>query len=140
MSAILNVQTFPSELTACEIGLDEWQENIHKWESISGDRFNVPKKKATPSTEHSPKVRILMQIQNLDTLHLGTSKTHVHDKATYTPWRDLQSVVLDWTKHTSRSAKQKKKPKSSQRSRKKVLWLTCTTTCLQQPKGPGWSS
>ena len=28
MSAILNVKTFPSELTAHEIALDEWQENI----------------------------------------------------------------------------------------------------------------
>ena len=35
MSVILNVKTFPSELTACEIALDEWQENIRKWESIS---------------------------------------------------------------------------------------------------------
>ena len=38
MSAILNVKPFPSELTAYEIALDEWQENIRKWESISGDR------------------------------------------------------------------------------------------------------
>ena len=46
MSAILNVKTFPSELTACEIALDEWQENLRKWESISGDRFNASMKKA----------------------------------------------------------------------------------------------
>ena len=30
----------PSELTACEIALEEWQENIRKWESIAGDCFN----------------------------------------------------------------------------------------------------
>ena len=41
MSAILNVKTFPSELTVYEIALDEWQENIRKWESVSRDRFNV---------------------------------------------------------------------------------------------------
>ena len=46
MSAIFNVKTFPSELTAYEIALDELQENIHKWESISGDRVNVSMKKA----------------------------------------------------------------------------------------------
>ena len=46
MSAILNVKPFPSELTAHEIALDEWQENIRKWESISGDRFNASMKKA----------------------------------------------------------------------------------------------
>ena len=41
MSAILNVKTFPSELTAYEIALDEWQENIRKWASISGDNKRV---------------------------------------------------------------------------------------------------
>ena len=35
ISAILHVKTFPSELTAHEIALDEWQENIRKWETIS---------------------------------------------------------------------------------------------------------
>ena len=30
MSAILNVKTFPSELTGYYIALDDWQENIHK--------------------------------------------------------------------------------------------------------------
>ena len=30
MSAILNAKTFPSELTANGIALDEWQENIRK--------------------------------------------------------------------------------------------------------------
>ena len=44
MSTILNAKTFPSELTACEIALDEWHENIRKWESISGDLFNVSMK------------------------------------------------------------------------------------------------
>ena len=38
MSAILNVRTFPFELTVCEIALDEWRVNMRKWESIPGDR------------------------------------------------------------------------------------------------------
>ena len=38
MSAILNAKSFPSELTAYEIALDEWQENIRKWESTSSSR------------------------------------------------------------------------------------------------------
>ena len=46
MSAILNVRTFPSELTAYKIALDDWQKNIRKGESISGDRFNDSMKKA----------------------------------------------------------------------------------------------
>ena len=33
VSAILDAKTFHSELTAYEIELDEWQENIRKWES-----------------------------------------------------------------------------------------------------------
>ena len=45
MIAILNVKTMASELTDHEIALDEWQENIRKWESISGDRFNASMKK-----------------------------------------------------------------------------------------------
>ena len=47
VSAILNVKTLPSELTAYEFALDGWQENIRKWESIAGDRFNVPMKKTS---------------------------------------------------------------------------------------------
>ena len=34
---------FPQSFTVYEIALDEWQENIRKWESISGDRFNAHK-------------------------------------------------------------------------------------------------
>ena len=45
MSAILNVRTFPLELTVCEIALDEWRVNMRKWESILGDRVNVSMKK-----------------------------------------------------------------------------------------------
>ena len=45
MSAILNVRTFPLELTVCEITLDEWRVNMRKWESIPGDRFNVSMQK-----------------------------------------------------------------------------------------------
>ena len=73
MSAILNVQTFPSELTAYEIALNEWQENLHKWESISGDRFNVSMKKAIFFDIAPSKVRILLQIQNLDTFEAMTA-------------------------------------------------------------------
>ena len=46
MSAILNVKTFPSVLTAYEIAQDERQDNMRKWESITGDRSNASKKKA----------------------------------------------------------------------------------------------
>ena len=65
MSAILNVKTFPSELTAYEIALDEWQEIIRKWESISGDRFNVSMKKAI-FLDKAPSSAPL-QMQRLDT-------------------------------------------------------------------------
>ena len=46
MGSIFNVKTFPSELTAHGITMDEWHVNTRKWESISGDRFNVSMKKA----------------------------------------------------------------------------------------------
>ena len=46
MSAIINVKTFPSELTAYEGALDERQENIRQWELISGDRFDESMMKA----------------------------------------------------------------------------------------------
>ena len=65
MSAILNVKLFPSELTAYEIALEEWQENIRKWESISGDRFFASMKKAF--------VRIHLQMQSLDTFEAMTA-------------------------------------------------------------------
>ena len=66
MSAILNVKTFPSELTAYEIALDEWQENIRKWGSISGERFNVSMKKALFPDKALSSVRV-PQMQNLET-------------------------------------------------------------------------
>ena len=47
MGVIVKVKTFPSDLTAYAIALDEWQENIRKCESIAGDRFNVPMKKTS---------------------------------------------------------------------------------------------
>ena len=59
-SAVLNVKCFPSELEACEIALDEWQENVRKWASVSGERFNSPTKKALS-------VRAPLQMQNLYT-------------------------------------------------------------------------
>ena len=67
MSAILNAKTFPSELTACEIALDEWQEKIRKWESISGDRFNVSMKNALFLDKAPSSVRVPLQMQNLAT-------------------------------------------------------------------------
>ena len=75
MSAILNVKPFPSELTAYEIALDEWQENIRKWESISGDRFNVSMMKAIFLDKAPSTVRIPLQMQGLDTFEAMTAVT-----------------------------------------------------------------
>ena len=75
MSAILNVKPFPSELTAYEIALDECQENIRKWESISGDRFNVSMKKAIFLDKALPTVPIPLQMQSLDTFEAMTAVT-----------------------------------------------------------------
>ena len=77
MSAILNVKPFPSELTAYEIALDEWQENIRKWKSISGDRFNVSMKKAIFLDKAPSTVRIPLQMQSLDTFESMTVPTTV---------------------------------------------------------------
>ena len=73
MSAILNVKPFPSEITAYEIALDEWQENIRKWESISGDRFNVSMKKTFFLDKAPSTVRIPLQMQSLDTFEAMTA-------------------------------------------------------------------
>ena len=75
MSAILNVKTFPSELTAYEIALDEWQENIRKWESISGDRFNVSLEKAIFLDKAPSSVRVPLLMQSLDTFEAMTAVT-----------------------------------------------------------------
>ena len=75
MSAILNAKTFPSELTAYEIALDEWQENIRKFESISGDRFNVSMKKALFLDKAPMNVRVPLQMQNLATFEAMTAVT-----------------------------------------------------------------
>ena len=75
MSAILNAKTFPSELTAYEIALDEWQENIRKWESISGDRFDVSMKKALFLDKAPTNVRVPLQMQNLATFEAMTAVT-----------------------------------------------------------------
>ena len=68
MSAILNVKPFPSELTAYEIALDEWHENIRKWESISGDRFNVSMKTLEPRSTIVFKTRLILQESLLELL------------------------------------------------------------------------
>ena len=73
MSAILNVKTFPSELTACEIALDEWQQNIRKLESISGDRFNASMKKAILLDKAPSSVRVPLQMRSLDTFEAMTA-------------------------------------------------------------------
>ena len=75
MSAILNAKTFPSELTAYEIALDEWQENIRKWESISGDHFNVSMKTALFLDKAPTNVRVPLQMQNLATFEAMTAVT-----------------------------------------------------------------
>ena len=75
ISAILNVKTFPSELIAYEIALNQWQENIRKWESISGDRFNVSMKKAIFLDKAPSTVRIQLQMQSLDTFEAMTAVT-----------------------------------------------------------------
>ena len=75
MSAILNVKTFPSELTAYEIALDEWQENTRKWESISGDLFNESMKKAIFLDKAPSTMRIPLQMQSLDTFLAMTAVT-----------------------------------------------------------------
>ena len=51
-----------SELTACEIALDEWQENTRRWQSISGDRFNVLMKKALFLDKPPSLVRVPLQM------------------------------------------------------------------------------
>ena len=75
MSAILNVKAFPSELTAYEIALGEWQENIRKWETISGNLFNESMKKAIFLDKAPSIVRIPLQMQNLDTFESMTAVT-----------------------------------------------------------------
>ena len=75
MSAILNVKALPPELTAYEIALDEWQENIRKWESISGDRFNASMKKALFLDKAPSSVRVPLQMQNLATFEAMTAVT-----------------------------------------------------------------
>ena len=59
------MKTFVSELTAYEIVLDERQENIHKWESISGDCFNASMKEAILLDKAPSSVRVPLQMQSL---------------------------------------------------------------------------
>ena len=75
MSEIPNAKTFPSELTAYEIALDEWQENTRKWESFSGDRFNASMKKALFLDKAPTNVRVPLQMQNLGTFEAMTAVT-----------------------------------------------------------------
>ena len=66
MSAILNSPQFPSDLSSYENKLGEWEENIYKWESISGDTFNGSMKKALYVDKAPQAVKTLLQMQNLD--------------------------------------------------------------------------
>ena len=66
MSSILNAQQLPSELTAYETALAEWEETIRKWEMISGDHFNPSMKKALFIDKAPMTVKMLLQMQNLD--------------------------------------------------------------------------
>ena len=75
MSVILNFKTFPSGLANDEIVLDELQENIRKWESISGDRFNVSVKKALFLDRAPSLVRVLLQMRNRDTFEAMEAMT-----------------------------------------------------------------
>ena len=75
MSAIHNARSFLSELTDHEIALDEWQENIRKWESISGDRFNASMKKALLLDKAPSSVRAPLQMRKLDTFEAMTAVT-----------------------------------------------------------------
>ena len=88
MSAILNVKTVPSELTAYEIAVDEWQENIRKWESISGVRFNVSMNKAIFLDKAPSSVRLPLQMQNLDSFEAMTAVTlqFLQHNAQYQAW------------------------------------------------------
>ena len=47
--------------------MDEWQENIRKWEPISGDQLNVSEKKALSIDNAPSSVRVSLQMQNLET-------------------------------------------------------------------------
>ena len=75
LSAILNVKTFPSELTTYEIALDQWQKNIRKWETISGDLFNESTKKTIFLDKAPSIVRIPFQMQSVDTFDSMTAVT-----------------------------------------------------------------
>ena len=75
VNEIINVKTFPSELTEYEIALDEWQKNIRKWETISGDLFNESMKKTIFLDKAPLSVRISRQIQSLDTFESMTAVT-----------------------------------------------------------------
>ena len=55
--------------------MDEWQENVDKWETISGDNFNASMKKALFLGKAPATVRVPFQLQNLDTCTAMTAVT-----------------------------------------------------------------
>ena len=63
----MSAKAFPSELTACETALGGWHKNIRKWERISENLFSESMKKAIFLDKAPSEMRILFQIQNLDT-------------------------------------------------------------------------
>ena len=73
MNEIINVRTFSSELTEFEIAMDEWQKNIRKWGTISGDLFNELMKKIIFLEKAPLSVRISRQIHSPDTFESMTA-------------------------------------------------------------------
>ena len=65
----------PQSFTAYEIALGEWKENIHKWESTSGDRFNMSMKRAIFFDRAPSTARIPLRMQNLDAFEAMTAVT-----------------------------------------------------------------
>ena len=66
MATILNWPQFPTDLTLYETKLAEWEDNIRKWETLSGDTFNESMKKALYVDKAPMTVNTLLQVQNLD--------------------------------------------------------------------------
>ena len=68
-------QGLSSELTASEIALHEWQENIRKLETSSGDNLNASLKKALFLDKAPRSVRVPPRMQNLATYAMITAVT-----------------------------------------------------------------
>ena len=62
MSTILIPRTFTSSLIANATAFAEEQENIRKWEAVSGDRFNASMKKVPCVDKASKAARAFLQM------------------------------------------------------------------------------